>query len=305
MSRNPLVSVVIPTYGRSHLLERAIDSVLDQTYDNIEIIVVDDNDSNSEHRVDTKNVLQKYLKNDQIIYLKHEKNSGGSVARNTGIKASGGEYIALLDDDDEWFPEKLEKQIAYFENLDESVGVIYCSYILEEFDGDRECIRSEKGNLTKELLMLKFDPGASSTLVFRKNILEEIGYFDERFARHQDLEVLIRLCRNYLVDVCQDVLLRINGHNFPSASKTLEVKKVFFDTFKQDIDSFFFFERRKIYAQHYIGLSSSFLTERNMTQMIRYYMVAIKYYPPLLFTNKVNKRLLTYVSNRIQNFVKN
>ena len=95
MSKNPFVSVVIPTYGRSELLSRVIDSVLDQTYDNIKIIVVDDNDRNSDHRVDTEKVLQKYLNNNQIIYLKHEKNSGGSVARNTAIKASRGEYIYI------------------------------------------------------------------------------------------------------------------------------------------------------------------------------------------------------------------
>jgi len=152
MSNHPLVSVVIPTYGRSHLLERAIGSVLSQTYDNLEIIVVDDNDSTSEHRIHTENVLQIYLENDQITYLKHKKNSGGSVARNTGIKASSGEYVALLDDDDEWFPEKIEKQITYFKSLVKNVGVIYCSYILEEYDGDKEYIRSEKGDLTKELL---------------------------------------------------------------------------------------------------------------------------------------------------------
>ena len=299
MSKNILVSVVIPTYGRSELLGRAIDSVLDQTYDNIEIIVVDDNDSNSEHRMHTENVLQTYLKNDQITYLKHEKNSGGSVARNTGIKASSGEYVALLDDDDEWFPEKLEKQISYFELMDENVGVIYCSYILEEFEGDRECIRTEKGDLTKELLMLQFDPGASSTLVFRKPILEEIGYFDESFARHQDLEVLIRLCRNYLVDVCPDVLLKINGHNFPSASKSEKVQKLFFQVFKNDIDKLSFSESRYVYAKHYIQLSSMFLSEKNLVQMMKYYLKAIWQYPFILVRNKVNRQLVLFFTKKI------
>jgi len=299
MSKNPLVSVVIPTYGRSELLGRAIDSVLDQTYNNIEIIVVDDNDSNSEHRMHTENVLQTYLKNDQIIYLKHEKNSGGSVARNTGIKVSKGEYIALLDDDDEWFSEKLEKQIAYFETLGENVGVIYCSYMLEEFDGERECIRTEKGDLTKSLLMLQFDPGASSTLVFRKNVLQDINYFDENFERHQDLEILIRLCRNHVIDVCPDVLLKINGHNFPAASKIEKVKKVFFHTFRNDIKKLSFMDQKKVYARHYIELSSLFFIERNFYKVLKYYLKAMAYYPPILFGNKVNKRLINYIKKRV------
>jgi len=298
MNKQPLVSVVIPTYGRSELLPTAIDSALHQTYDNLEIIVVDDNDKGSKAQLETERQLQSYIKNRQILYLKHERNSGGSAARNTGIKASKGDYVALLDDDDEWFPEKIEKQIAYFKTLDEKVGVIYCSYILEEFDGDKEYIRTEKGDLTKDLLMLKFDPGASSTLVFRKDILVEIGYFDENFARHQDLEVLVRLCRNYLIDVCPDVLLKINSHNIPAALKIEQVKKIFFDTFKKDIDNIPFFERRKIYALHYMGLSSLFLSEKNISQTIKYYFKAIAYYPLILFSNKVNTRLFRFLIKR-------
>ena len=108
MNNTPLVSVVIPTYGRSNLLGRAIDSVLNQTYGNIEIIVVDDNGIGNSHQRQTEELLQKYIERNEIIYIKHQKNSGGSVARNTGIRSSKGEYVALLDDDDEWFPDKLE-----------------------------------------------------------------------------------------------------------------------------------------------------------------------------------------------------
>lgn len=300
VKKNPLVSVIIPTYGRSHLLRRTIESVLDQTYDNVEIIVVDDNDSTSEHRDHTEKLLQDYLLYNQIIYLKHEKNAGGSAARNTGIKASHGKYVALLDDDDEWFPKKLEKQISYFESLDTNVGVIYCSYILQEHDRDVEIIRDEKGNLTKELLMLQFDPGASSTLVFRKNILEEIGYFDESFERNQDLEILIRLCRIYLIDVCSIVLLKINGHNFPAAFKIEKVKKHFFNTFKNDIAKLSFWDQKKVYARHYIELSSLFFTERHFSKMIKYYVMAILNYPSMLFANKINRRVINYVKKQVK-----
>ena len=295
MSKHPLVSVVIPTYGRGHLLEKAIDSVLTQTYDNIEIIVVDDNDSNSEHRKHTEKVLQTYLDNDQITYLKHKKNAGGSVARNTGIKVSKGEYVALLDDDDEWFPEKLEKQIDYFESLNEDVGVIYCSYVLKEYDGDKEYIRFEKGDLTKELLMLEFDPGASSTLVFKKDILKEIGYFDENFARHQDLEILIRLCRNYRIDVCPDILLKINGHNFPSASKSVKIKKLLFSTFVKEINNLSFWNKRRMYAVHYEELSNLFFSERNMVKMSYFLLKAIVNNPSMLVNNKIYKRLKKFI----------
>ena len=299
MNKQPLVSVVIPTYGRSELLGRAIESVLAQTYSDMEIIVVDDNDKGSKDQLKTEHQIEHYIKNAQITYLKHEKNAGGSAARNTGIKASKGKYVALLDDDDEWFPEKIEKQIAYFQSLDNKVGVIYCSYILEEFNGDKEYIRSDKGDLTKELLMLEFDPGASSTLVFRKDVLQEIGYFDENFERNQDLEILIRLCRNYLINVCPDVLLRINGHNFPTASRIENVKKIFFDTFQKDILHLSLMDQRKVYAKHAIELSSAFFSERNFPKMIKYYFKTIMYYPPMLFNNKVNKRLMHYIKKKV------
>lgn len=298
MSKPSLVSVVITTYGRSELLGRAIESVLVQTYDNIEIIVVDDNDSNSEHRMHTENILQNYIQSYGINYLKHESNSGASAARNTGIKASKGEYVAFLDDDDEWFPEKIEKQISYFESLDSKVGVIYCSYILEEHNGDKEWSRSEKGDLTKELLMLEFEPGASSTLIFKKAVLDEIGEFDESLERNEEIELLVRLCRSYLIDVCPDILLKVNGHHFPTASRIESVKKNFFRVLKRDIERFSFFEQREIYAQHYMELSSLFFSERDVTNTIKYYLKAVGYYFPLLFNNKVNKRLIVFVAKK-------
>jgi len=296
---DPLVSVVIPTYGRSHLLARAIDSALSQTYPIIEIFVVDDNGRETPQQTETEEKLQEYIQNNQITYLKHEKNAGGSAARNTGIKASHGHYVALLDDDDEWFPEKLEKQVEYFKSLDEKVGVVYCSYILQEHDRDEEIVRNERGDLTKDLLMLEFDPGASSTLFFKKNVLEEIHYFDEQFSRHQDLEVLIRLCRHYLIDVCPDVLLKINGHNFPSAAKIEGVKKLFFDIFKSDIKKFSFIDQRRVYAMHYMELAALFLNEKKLLKILKYYFLAMAKYPPILLSNKVNTRMINFIKKQV------
>lgn len=299
MNDLPLVSIVIPTYGRSELLPKAVESALNQTYKRTEIFVVDDNDSGSEHRAHTERALQPYTQSKQITYLKHNKNRGGSAARNTGIKASQGKYVALLDDDDEWFPEKIEKQVRYFEVLDQKVGVIYCSYILQEYDGDVEMIRYEKGDLTKELLMLEFDPGASSTLMFRRDVLDEINYFDERFARHQDLEILIRLCRKYLIDVCSDVLLRINGHNFPSPRKSEQVQQLFFKVFDNDIRHLAFWEQRHVYAKHYMQLASLYFNEKMMRQVAKYYIKSILTLPRMIFDNKINVRMKLFIMKRL------
>ena len=100
-----LISVVIPTYNRKHLLQKAIASVLNQTYSNFELIVVDDCSTDStEH-------FMKSLSDKRIRYIKHEKTKHASASRNTGIQLSKGEFIAFLDDDDRWLPTKLEKQL--------------------------------------------------------------------------------------------------------------------------------------------------------------------------------------------------
>ena len=106
-----LVSVIIPTYKRKlDYVSNALQSVLNQTYNNIEIIVVDDSPNDFPYRDEIKNYIEK-LNDDRVIYIRNEKNLGGSLSRNVGINASRGEYITFLDDDDEYMPGKVEKQL--------------------------------------------------------------------------------------------------------------------------------------------------------------------------------------------------
>src|SRR5581483_7703419 len=105
----PKVSVVVSTHNRAELLHAAIASVLSQSFQDFEILVVDDH--SQDH---TAQVVQRF-RDGRIKYLRHETRRGGAAARNTGIQNSSGEYIAFLDDDDEWLPEKLETQVALFE----------------------------------------------------------------------------------------------------------------------------------------------------------------------------------------------
>ena len=105
-----LISVIIPTYKRIDTLERALDSVFNQTYTNIELIVVDDNAKFPETREKVEKIIEKY--NGKIKLIKNKDNLGGGLSRNEGIKVASGKYIAFLDDDDEYYPEKLEKQYS-------------------------------------------------------------------------------------------------------------------------------------------------------------------------------------------------
>ena len=124
MAEKPTVSVIIPTYNRAHLIDRSIQSVLNQTYQDFELIVVDDRSTDN-----TEDIIRQFREKDKRIkYIKHDKNKGGSAARNTRIKNSVGKYIVFQDSDDEWFPEKLEKQMKIFETASLEVGVVYTGF---------------------------------------------------------------------------------------------------------------------------------------------------------------------------------
>ena len=119
-----LVSVIIPTYNRIDTLERAIKSVKSQTYKNIEVLVIDDNANNHNIRKEVEKIVSKFQ---NIKLIQNKENLGGGLSRNEGIKNAKGEYIAFLDDDDEFYPEKIEKQYELYKKLNnDKVGLIYC-----------------------------------------------------------------------------------------------------------------------------------------------------------------------------------
>lgn len=128
--KNPKVSVIITTYNRQETLSRAIQSVLDQTYQDFEIIVVDDASKVSQEEIVSS------FNDDRIKFIRHSINKGGSAARNTGIAASLGEYIAFLDSDDQWLPDHLSCQIKSFENLPFTVGAHYSGLVIHSSEGE-------------------------------------------------------------------------------------------------------------------------------------------------------------------------
>ena len=122
-----LVSVIIPTYCRSKKIGRAIQSVLNQTYKNIEVLVIDDNDPITLERQETQKEMEKYLNYSKVRYVLHQRNLGGSKSRNTGIAIAKGDYISFLDDDDWYEPMKIEIEVKMLESLSgKRVGIVYC-----------------------------------------------------------------------------------------------------------------------------------------------------------------------------------
>lgn len=189
---NKLVSAIIVTHNRKELLVKAIRSVQKQTYPNIELIVVDDASDDGTMELLTE-LSQK--QGFQYIRISKEESKGGNYARNTGIRASKGEYIALLDDDDEWLPEKISKQ-AQFLDENSDYGVVTCLRIFEyEMKRRVKVDTSNKpvGDLHAKILYhFSF---YTSDFMAQRELLFEVGLFDEDLKIWQDYELSIRICQ--------------------------------------------------------------------------------------------------------------
>ncbi len=203
---NISVSIIIPTYNRAHLINRAIKSVLSQTLQNFEIIVVDDNSN------DNVEEIVKGFNDERIIYVLHKKTRGGSAARNTGIKKSRGKYIAFLDDDDKWLPAKLEKQIEKFYSSSDKVALIYGWAEIRDENGklSKELKPGRRGETLTQILKGNFLP--SSTVVVKRECFNNVGLFDEEFKSCQDREMWTRIAMHYNVEVILENLAQIYRH---------------------------------------------------------------------------------------------
>ncbi len=283
-----IVSVIIPTYKRNTKLERAINSVLNQTIDNFEIIVVDDNDEKSKYRKLNEKLMSKYQNNNKIIYLKHKKNLNGAVARNTGIFYSTSKYIAFLDDDDEYLEKKIELQIKLLEQLDNTWGAVYCGY--SEYRKNKLSSKNlglSYGNLKNKLLLKESAICAGSTLLIKRSILNELNGFDIAFSRHQDWELLIRFFRKYKIAFVNSNLVKIylddNRKNRADTENLILIKKKFLKKYKKDIEEMPIGLQKEVYKRHYLEITRSYIKNKNINRAVKYYKKSKNYSKISLF----------------------
>ncbi len=211
-----MVSVIITTYKRepSRVL-RAINSIFRQTYHEIEIIVVDDSPEDYSLRQSVKAaILERAQRNTEIDvrYIAHKTNLGACAARNTGLSASKGEYIAFLDDDDEWLPEKLEKQLMIMKST--CAGLVYCgSFVEDETRGKIGERKTEyyRGMVFDRLLLRNFIASTSFPLI-RKECIQAIGGFDTTMQAAQDYDVWLRIAERYEIDYVAEPLVIYHVH---------------------------------------------------------------------------------------------
>ena len=294
------ISVIIPTYKNRGSLENSIKSVLEQDYKGLlEIIVVDDNNPNTTEREATEKLMSRYKNDAKVIYIKHEKNSNGAAARNTGISHARGKYIAFLDDDDFFLNGKISMQASYLDSHPDFDAVYcfakrgkhYCSQRVIEGDGTRDILMLDSNFFTPSLM-------------FRKESLYKINGFDESFRRHQDYELLLRFfAAGYKIGCVPEILIEIGknqGENIPTGEKVNQLKSYFFEKFKSFIEK----EDKKtpgfankLYAKHYAGVFMSHIKHK-------YFIYAIQtlrdyfFKSPTTFMLVVSKSIIEHLNGK-------
>jgi len=270
----PAVSVILPTHNRAALLKRSIKSILDQTCKDFELIVIDDASTD-----DTEDVIRNFG-DKRIRYIKQQVNMGAAAARNAGITASKGKYIAFQDDDDEWLPAKLSKQVEVFENnRNPDLGVVYSTYWKVDDEKRTETrpnkIMPEDGIVFEEALYDKLRGIGIQTVLTRRGIFDEVGMFDEAFPRWIDHEFFIRASRKFLFYRIDEPL--VNCYETPggiSSSKKNQTiaRKMILDKYADD---FARLKNKKLLAEYYYDVGHALCLEGKTDEGRRYVLKAI------------------------------
>ena len=200
----PLVSVILPTYNRANLLTRAVQSVLDQSYKDLELIIVDDGSD------DETNAVVRSFEDQRLRYVHHSDNQGVATARNTGLSKSQGALIAFQDSDDTWVREKLELQVNGLLSSDNQVGVHYSPFI--RIKGLMETqypldVGKYQGNLSRELLYRNLI--TSSAALVKSECFDKVGTFDNTLDCLVDWDMWIRIAEHYHFRAIQKPLVHV------------------------------------------------------------------------------------------------
>jgi glycosyltransferase involved in cell wall biosynthesis len=264
-----LVSVILPTYNRAGLLPRSVRSVLNQTYPNFELIIVDDCSTDN-----TKAVVGGF-RDKRIKYLRQVVNRGATASRNAGIKAAVGQYVAFQDSDDEWLPGKLKKQIEAFEFGSPDLGVVFTSFWLID-NGFKTYYpqffsKQTNGELHYELLKTNFIGTPAS--VVKKSCFDRAGLFGN-IPRLQDWELWLRISRFYSFKHIDEPLLnayRCSDSISRNRRALITARKYILKKYFTDIS-----RKPKVQSQHYFDIGTLLCLDGRVNEGRRYLLEAMR-----------------------------
>lgn len=253
----PKVSVIIPTHNRAELLRSAITSVLNQTYQDFEVIVVDDASTD-----ETRGALASF--NDpRIKYIRHAASKGDAGARNTGIVNSTGDYIAFLDDDDQWLSEKLELQAAVLENSPGNVGGVYTGHFeINGADGKISNVSfpTRRGDLSQCVFMESFI--FTSCVLLKRQCFQKLGLFDESIPYCSDYDMWIRVAKEFHFEYVSKPLVKYLIHKAKLTNNlklSIKGKEMILNKY-----GVYFDRHRKAYGQRYRTLGELYCYDGNI-----------------------------------------
>ncbi len=302
-----LISIIIPSYNREHIILRAVKSILNQTYQNIELIIVDDCSTDK-----TTLLIREIMKKDsRVQLLVNEKNRGPNYTRNSGIRHSKGKYISLLDSDDEWVPNTVEILWNKIRTTGPKVGAVYPGIRVISKNNIRDMYPKFKGNIFKDLLMRGT---IGSYPLIKREVFKKTGLFDEndilRVGGHQDYEMWVRIALYYEFDCVNEILLHYHSqvdsitysslikHPFRKIKSYFYIWKKYKEYIQNDTDIYLFYcykifellctANNKKWAKKiiFIALKRKFIKIRTYYHLI-YYLN--KFYSPFDLLNRIHK----------------
>lgn len=272
----PTVSVIIHTYNNEKFIGETIDSVLNQTYNDYEIIVVDDGSEDG-----TRDALLPYM---QKIRYHYKENGGIASAKNTGISLSNAEFIAFLDHDDLWVPDKLKIQMEYFD-VHPHIGLVYAKYA--SFRDDKELrTKPEKGYsgwIFKNLLSKSIVQ--TSTVMVKRECLNAVGPYDESFKLADEYDMFLRIAKRFQCGFVDKRLTRYRVHDMNASKNDLLFDKENLRVFKKVYNGYTDLDEkekkilRKRIAMYSIKVAGGLYNQGQLEESMKYQKEARKYLP--------------------------
>jgi len=274
---SPKISVITATYNRAYILHKAINSVLHQTFDNWEHIIVDDSSTDN-----TYEIVSRYMKNDpRIIYVKLNKNSGQGAALNKGIELANSPLIAFLDSDDELHPEYLKRQTEYF-NAHPDIGLCYVGADYYSNNKKVRTLHTKTAGDVEGFLFNRFIGIGGSTFTVQKKVFDKVGMFDPEFPALKDYDFLVRVAKYFhfgYMEGCNTKML-LDSENRISDNRELVFKGriMIYNKHKErgkEIGKFHHITRKM--ARQYA------LNKKDLVTAYKYLFEAVKYRPFYLY----------------------
>ena len=293
MEKDSMVSIIIPTFGRPLLLKRAIESCLNQTFDNLEIIVVDDNGVGKENQLETEIIISEFIESGKVRYFPLKENRGGATARNYGAEMSNGEYLCFLDDDDEFYPSKIKKQVEKFNTSFHKPSIVGCYADITTESG--RLIRLEKTDIKGDVYnnQLMNNICTTSIAMVNSKYFKKAGGFDDVSSSQEHRLFIKILSINPYYDYVPESLVRIyhhSGERISTGSRKADGAIELYKFVKSLIQDLSIDQQQQIHVAHHKNIIRSYMVNtHNKKHALKYFFDWIQ------LEKKVSFEMLKYL----------